>query len=620
MEIHTPTQPKRLRITQTMIDDWIIDPVMGAQILFNVKLDAFQRSRLKYYWWFTDVIDSSGFGTGKSFTFWLFLNLRCIILGDQHCVAYYQTFGAGKRIFWEYYTQFNARRAPLFHAQLGKVDLQGDISGKDNTKEPACCLQHFRNESLIAMPAPNWFQSATGQAGLTFNVAGIDEWTKVETMTKEDNRQVNEAGHAVGGINQQILGRVRRASYNQYHPIWGNHRVFLATAESTMHPAHQRVKVFKKEIAAGNPHYALISYSFKDVSNLKSHTGKPFNRQIVDWPTIKNLKANLTKTHFLREGLGIWQRETKGWYSEAALERGVQNGLAAGTEPETAMSQVTYALHWLKGIPDNVHYFLGIDPAPAQGRKSDDGALAALRVKPRPGLGRMPTSAESDWLAEYVWAFRVRNADVDQWSGFIHAKHKQFNFTGMLMDPGGGGQWIMPKLQKAEQLINGIKVKCRPIGTLEENSPDGAPLMCLFKRGDPGVEAMWPLLRGDDNLVDSMHVEYQAVLENGRALFPLPFNERPRGSCDEWPDEKQWALKNLDAGREQMVNIQVATRDTGEYLLTRNGAKQFAALGKKDIAYAMIYAYIRFLMWLKLNALELDTESEEGDSGVYFMK
>ena len=77
--------------------------------------------------------------------------------------------------------------------------------------------------------------------------------------------------------------------------------------------------------------------------------------------------------------------------------------------------------------------------------------------------------------------------------------------------------------------------------------------------------------------------------------------------------EKKWALKNLDAARLQLSNIQVLTRDDGTLALTRNNARQFSASGKKDLAYACIYAYIRFLAWLKMGEMDLENEAQ-GDA------
>ena len=428
VDIHLPSTPRHLKITPTMVDDFLMDPCLGAYVLMGVKLDVFQSCLLKILWWTPNVIVSNGFGTGKSsMGAWLFFNLRALIIGDQHLCAYFQTFQAGKDIFWPYYHTFDSRRAPIFNAQLGKLDEEGDTDGKDNTKGPACYKQYFKNDSLIMMPAPNWMQDAKGQAGQTFNGVWVDEWTKVETMTKATTKVVNEAGEGVGGINQQIIGRVRRKSWNQHHPLWANRRCYSATAETLNHPAYRRVRTFKRMIAKGDPNYAMFTACFKDFSNiptevdirvdnvetvvqtpagpvkkierqLVSRIEKPFKEVIPDWATIRDMKENFTKGHFLREVLGIWARETLGWYSEENLNKLVALGIANNLQPETKRT--------LPG--DQVYYFLGIDPAPAQSKKADDGAMGILRARPRADLNRKPTNVPRDWLLEFVWAAAVR--------------------------------------------------------------------------------------------------------------------------------------------------------------------------------------------------------------------
>ena len=62
---------------------------------------------------------------------------------------------------------------------------------------------------------------------------------------------------------------------------------------------------------------------------------------------------------------------------------------------------------------------MGVDPAPARGSTSDDGALAVLRISPRPGVAE-PAGNVGDWRAEFVWAYRLRGATARQWSGFMH--------------------------------------------------------------------------------------------------------------------------------------------------------------------------------------------------------
>jgi hypothetical protein len=621
MDVHVPSTPARLRVTPTMVDDFLCDPVLGAYILFRVTLDAFQCSALRTLWWVPDVIHTSGFGTGKTFIDWLFVNLRLCIIGDQWAWIYYQSFESGKQIFWPYYERFNSRTAPLFAAQLGKMDEEGNADGKDNKKGPGSYTQHFKNGGKVVMPAPGWFSSGKSQAGLTFNIALVDEWTKIETMKPTENRDM------VGGIDQQVVGRTRRACYNQFHRLWCNRRVYSATAESPQHAAFKRVRTFQREIAKGNPDFAIIRYDFKDFSNRPSHTGKPFKEEIPNWQVILNHKRMFTRAHSLREDHGIWARETAGWYSEAALQRCVTAGIAAGTEVET--------FRGTRPDTERVMYFLGGDPAPAETRRADDGALACLRARPKPGLGAEPTSNPGDWLAEFVWAYRVRGVHAlkrpdregmfiaettRHWSGLIHGKHRQFNFQGILLDPNGAGAFIYPELKQTKQLLFGTETEVTPICTLEDISTGIAHfILNLFRRRDAGVQQLWPILQGDDNLIDGAHMQLQQAVEHALVLFPKSFNERPREETIGWPVEKQWALKNLDAARQQMINIQVVTKDDGSWAMTGNNAKQFMAAGKKDLAYACLFAYVRFLIWLKMGELEF-SGGGAGEQGFYIMK
>ena len=57
--------------------------------------------------------------------------------------------------------------------------------------------------------------------------------------------------------------------------------------------------------------------------------------------------------------------------------------------------------------------------------------------------------------------------------------------------------------------------------------------------------------------------------------------------------EKKWALKMFDEVRRQLVIVHVAMKDNGEYDLTRNRAFRFSAIGKKDLAYAAMFALVR---------------------------
>src|ERR1700709_896685 len=104
LNIHTPSTPGHLKITPTMVDDFLIDPVLAARVLLSITFDEFPPAAFRLPWWVPNVIDESGFGTGKSLRLWAVMQLRCMLMEDQWCCAYYQTFEAGKSIFWPNYS------------------------------------------------------------------------------------------------------------------------------------------------------------------------------------------------------------------------------------------------------------------------------------------------------------------------------------------------------------------------------------------------------------------------------------------------------------------------------------------------------------------------------------
>lgn len=266
-----------------------------------------------------------------------------------------------------------------------------------------------------------------------------------------------------------------------------------------------------------------------------------------------------------------------------------------------------------------VFFFEGVDPAPSDSLRSDKGALVVGAATPR---GQMKEDGEwslsdnwSDWYFDYVYA-RVlssrEKASSRQWSGIIHEHHRAFGFEKILMDPGagGGGIFIQRELRSPKQLIQGVETEVTPIA----DQVDGPRLVVrasfilhMFKRGDPGIELVWPgeggkSQAGDDLLKDSFFASMKQAVDGTVVAWPGPvsdwYGER-RAEVESWSEERRWALKNLDAATVQLGNITVATTDEGKELFTKRGARQFSSVGKDDIALASMLCFGAFLIWLR---------------------
>lgn len=596
MNIIVPSQSAIYRLPQSMIEDIIFDPSLAAKAIFNEDMDEFQKLRLREYVWTPEVEDSSGFSSFKTRTFFIAWVLRCILIENHVSGVYYQNFNSGQKNFWQYFTVYQ-QKSKIFREQIGRLGLETDEGDekkdkKGTLKGPSCWSCYFKNGSHLMMPAPGFLRESESQAGLRLNDLGLDEWTKSEAMG--DN-----------GINKQLIGRATRESYNQDHPFWCNHFLFLATAEDYKHPAAARHKKYAKQVQTGDPYVSQFSFSFKDISDLPmGDTGKSWKKTLRVNKTLKEMKANLSPTKYLQEVLGIWGYSGIGWYSEENLDGTVYLGQSRGLLPVCSRLQDK-----VYGHLETTRYFMGVDPARAEGRKTDDGAMVVLRAIPK---GPNPEDRLSDWQLDYVWAYKVRRADVDQWSGLIHKKHLDFTFSGICMDHGGGGIWIKPKLAAIKQKIGDAEVECMPIATKDDISVTEADYcLILFIQGDDSIKKKWPSIKGPDNLIDYSHTEFRDAMHHSHIAYPPAFKDIPNEVKAGWDEQRVWASKLLDLCRKQLAGIKVATEADGQFIFTRNNAHLFDSKEKKDFGYAAVHAFVRFVVWLKCADEEHGLDDEQ---------
>ncbi len=291
-----------------------------------------------------------------------------------------------------------------------------------------------------------------------------------------------------------------------------------------------------------------------------------------------------------------------------------------------------------------VHFFLGLDPQQSSAKRADDGCGsvgAAIDLRSEPADFERPVLMR-DFLYADVYHRTMRGILPDQWSGWVHGMHESFGFSGIALDAGAGGAGIATGkyLGEREQripteihqgganepsVIRSFAVRSvRPIVTPDLMVADGQPILCLMKRGDPGVDLAFAdgMRRwdGDDNFVDAMHTEYHSALEGGSIAYLPSFDEVPKEVHAGWSQERIACLRLAGASAAQLKGISVATKTHGdghiEYAMTKHGAKQFFASGRKDLAYSKIYAWVAFYIWMR--RLMLGYEPEDGEEGAYF--
>jgi len=301
------------------IEDWrrhMADPVAAAFALLGVRLDAFQAARLRYYWWVPNVMDESGFSSGKTIVDWCFVCLRAILIPDQIIAIYYPT-GEQRNVIWPRFTDC---RHDAFLKQIGRLDVEGEGERKARTQGASCFTAHFRSGGKVLLPTPNFARNSFSNAGFRFNVLLCEEWTHSD---------------AIGdGINEQLVGRNSRESWNQDHPVWTNHYLFTATAKPRSHPSFARYREYEKEVCAGNPNYAILRYSHKDYSNLPGPNGKTFAENFRNEASIDQVRKGKDPAYIIGELYGVRARTGRGWFHEESIEACIARGTHLGLRPE----------------------------------------------------------------------------------------------------------------------------------------------------------------------------------------------------------------------------------------------------------------------------------------------
>lgn len=611
MQVLAPSFPARFKITQTMIEDFIWNPSMACSIIFNIHLDEFQKVALTIGALTPFVMDSSGYNTSKTFRMWAISNLRPIIMPERESLVCYPTFSTGQQSYWEYYAKVAAKSA-IFRAHMGRerivgLDAQTKGDRKAQLKGQSCWEFSYKTGGKVIMPAVDFLKDATKMASLRVHDLYVDEHTKAEATGSK-------------GIEDQLQGRANKATFNQNHPFWTNHQYYCATAEDSMHPSYLRYRVFMDEIRRGNTDYAHITYNYKDWSDLPYYGTfdavpetrraavrvKSFRDEFRIEKNILNMKRTKTPAKFREEGLGLWSRSGTGLYSHDMILRSREIGVERSILPIICRQQ-----DWRTDIEKlkRVHYFLAGDPARAANLKADDGALVVLRVEPRV---EKPTSNLVDWMVDFVWAYLVRRADATQWAAIIHRKNLQFDFTGLILDAGGGGVWVRPELAKARQIIRQQETKVTPIVCEEDEGMmvSGKFILSMFKVGDAKINKLWGnehQIRGDDNLIDLAHTEFQTAMELGVIGLPRRLRDYPAELSRNWSEERRVACQLLEKGSQQLCRVKYRTDEEGKTDYTAHNARQFSAKGRKDFGYCMVYAFTRFLQWVK------QYEDESGD-------
>ena len=158
---------------------------------------------------------------------------------------------------------------------------------------------------------------------------------------------------------------------------------------------------------------------------------------------IRRDRLTMTRARFRQIWEGVWEHGTEDWYDSQAIK-----GCRSRSVPVLSRRDGEASV-----------FGLGWDTAPGTSRKSDLNAGVIWRAQPvSAGYRSMSGLLEIRgrlWRLSPCWGVSVRGRTAGELSGIIHRAYQRFHFRRGVLDPGGGGDWVLKELWKPRQYFDG---------------------------------------------------------------------------------------------------------------------------------------------------------------------
>lgn len=547
------------------------DPVRAAWGILGADYDVFQRARLRTYWFTPRVIDDGGVGTAKTETLidlWL---LRATLMEGRQIYQYYQTLGAAEENFIQRIKE-KIEGAPVVQSQLARQH-----GGKLGWASMANGYRlEFKNGASITVPAPDFVNDAKNQAGLRYHDLGVDESKEVEKFSE--------------GLSKQLRQRATKSTPNNKHPFWTNKHVLCGHAEDPdLHPSYKRVKQYRDYIRGGrssrSSKFAIFTCSYKDYRGAFKKYAEPIAEAHSEDVGIMS-DEELAQIYF-----GLWSRGGVEWYSgrlvDACRHPRVSVQAARIDPAETLVCGQDTATAGSESADWTTVYVISAMPETAASFET----LEARGILANASFGGVR------YIVRLVWGTLVRGWSPGDISSYIHTLDHRYGFTAINMDPGGGGHAVASEMRKRRQQIEGEWRMVPPLVEAKDAHmhPDGKPTVHMFTRS-PEFGALWGGNWGTDAaLVNMQHHRFRNALRARKIWFPAAYEDLLAAVQGGLGGEEVRAWRSCEEAITQIKSIAVVKVGKGSEAAPKilsGGYLAFKSDGKKDAAYACIYAFV----------------------------
>jgi hypothetical protein len=555
-----------------MIDDLVHNPTLALRVILGDaairEMPPHERIRFKIAWVSAFTLDTSGFSTAKTFSIAALAALRLILLdpGRVQGVAS-KTFGQGQLVgeMWDQWLELS----PVFASQIKRRYKTSGAGGLYDFDHAATgWVLRARNGSVARIIPPGLMKGADRMASERFSDGYFDEIHKwPDDMA----------------IEKTMVARTTKPVHDPRHPIYQNHVWLSSTAEFKYKQCYQRVLRYMANMAAGNTDYAFMTFNFRDVPD------KPEFHALVNLKALKELEDALPASVFACEGLGEWVDDSEGFYKSSEIDALRRLDV-----------QECEKRRW-----DTEIFVCGIDVAHGGAKGGgDDSSLQVIR--------------HHKGITSHAWAEEMHGVRLEQISARVHELNQRYHFNLLCMDPGGGGLFLRDYLVNDKQLIAGAETEVLPIATVEdERVVEAQRNLVLFARGTPEISnaetGAFGKTYSDSGLVNRMHYAFLNTVE--KQLFCIPVDLRYESPEAITRLAKQTRLRLcrevMDRTYTELVGIETEKDASGTPKRDAFGMLRFVAShGKKDRAYALLYAWVAMMIiWKQI-------EFDKSDQGI----
>jgi len=283
-------------LTAMMIDDCLHDPVLGAKILMGYECPPHMELRLWGMWNNFMMIDSSGFGTGKTLCIALVAALRSMLMEDR-VSGIISRQGVQARLITAYFDKWAKTNKILASQIVSGLGEKPRITHKEEVNQI-----FFKNGSVVRIQSPGLREGAERLASEDWNDGYCDEWTRYDDIE---------------AFWRLVVGRCRRPVnpiYDGRDSLFGNHLFLSGTATYEWMPAFKQWERIKKKMIANEVGYEAQAWNYTHIPKRYEHLIREAKKFIVE------MEANLPRAVVQQEIYGVWVKDSASCYRREDIE------------------------------------------------------------------------------------------------------------------------------------------------------------------------------------------------------------------------------------------------------------------------------------------------------------